>query len=408
MKVINWIMNVFHKNFVLFFILIFFIGENLALKTSEHFTHLAEAFLKGKLYFLSIPSNTWEDTALFNSRHFWPLGPLPAVVLMPFVFVAQRLGFLFSQAYLNIIFVLLTTYLVFRLAIHYQFTKAESWWWVLAFGISSPFLAIALIPYSSYFSQSLTTLLLFVFLWEFVNKKRFLILGLLSGALLATRLTAGISVLSFSLIFLLLGKIPWTKKLSELSRYSAPVFVTVVLLMLYNFFRFHNVWETGYNLQLLGNDLFQTRNYGIFGLIHFPGNLYYAFLATPWPVFKDNLSHVLKFPYIIPDRWGMSLFITSPYLIYLFTFKYKDSLSTILLVSSLISALVIFSYYGIGVLQYGYRYALDFLPLIFVLLLKNYKEKYGRLSETFKILIGISAMVNLYLIFVFFSLYLPW
>ena len=66
----------------------------------------------------------------------------------------------------------------------------------------------------------------------------------------------------------------------------------------------------------------KAREYGLFNLKHIPGNLYHFFLATPLPVFADSLSHVLKFPYLKADPWGMGIFITSPIFIYLFPLSY--------------------------------------------------------------------------------------
>ncbi len=61
-------------------------------------------------------------------------------------------------------------------------------------------------------------------------------------------------------------------------------------------------------------------------------------------------------------------------------------------------ALPIFLYYGIGVWQFGYRYALDFMPLVFFLLMGAYHAQRGALSRGMKLAICCSVLADAYLI----------
>jgi hypothetical protein len=68
-----------------------------------------------------------------------------------------------------------------------------------------------------------------------------------------------------------------------------------------------------------------------------------------------------------------------------------------LLITIVIVALPIFLYYGIGVSQFGYRYSLDYLPYLFLLLIKNYKEQKEQLSPGFKaVIIGSTLLIFIY------------
>jgi hypothetical protein len=179
-----------------------------------------------------------------------------------------------------------------------------------------------------------------------------------------------------------------------------PVFFMAILLGIYNYIRFGNLLEFGYsNQDLVIESLRTARNYGLFSIIHIPGNVYYSLLAMPLPVFRYNMSHVLKFPFIARDAWGMSIFITSPYFFYLFFLKHKDILSKILIFVILVSVVPIYMYYGIGYVQFGYRYLLDLMPFIFLLLMKNYYLKFNNVSFGLKFLILFSAFFNVYLFF---------
>ena len=64
----------------------------------------------------------------------------------------------------------------------------------------------------------------------------------------------------------------------------------------------------------------------------------------------------------------------------------------------IVIALPVFLYYGIGVFQFGYRYSLDFLPYLFLILIKNYKEQKGNLNYGLKAVIIATTLFNLYLL----------
>ena len=63
--------------------------------------------------------------------------------------------------------------------------------------------------------------------------------------------------------------------------------------------------------------------------------------------------------------------------------------------TSLIMLFVILGYYGIGVRQYGYRYAVDFYPFLFLMLADTCKE---RLTLPMQAIIIGSFLLNSYLI----------
>jgi len=109
------------------------------------------------------------------------------------------------------------------------------------------------------------------------------------------------------------------------------------------------------------------------------------------------VSIVLAFPYVVANPWGMSVWITSPLFLFLLGLRHRDDTSLLLLLTSFVIAVPILLYYGIGFRQFGYRYSLDFLPFLYYLLLRNYRQQRGDLTTGFKALILLSAMWNLYL-----------
>jgi len=125
--------------------------------------------------------------------------------------------------------------------------------------------------------------------------------------------------------------------------------------------------------------------------------VYTLLLAGPVPVMRDDSAFVLVFPFVAANPWGMSLFITAPCFMWLAGLRYRDGTSRLILLTILLTALPILFYYGIGYRQFGYRYSLDFLPLLFYLLLRNYRMERGGLTTGFKALVVASAVLNLHL-----------
>lgn len=376
--------------FLLFILLVFF--TNLLMTWGEQqFSYLAQSFLNGKLYFLEKPLR-WDDAVSYNGYYYWSLGPFPAVLLIPFVWLSSLLGIFFNQGFLQFFLVVGVIYLCYIIALRKGFSKEDSWLWAFAFCFASVFIGVALTPFSWQFAQVITVFLLFIAIYEYSNKKRYWLLGSYMALVFLTRTTAAIAIIFFVLEIILRSR----QRMRDLAHLLLPLVITVSLLAWYNYARFGSVTEQGYSRQILIEPLVTAREYGLFNPIHIPGNLYYFFLSTPLPVFRDGVSHVLKFPFIANNPWGMSIFITSPFLFLLFFQKYKGIESKMIWLTVGIVALVVFSYYGIGYMQFGYRYSLDFLPWLFFLLIKNWGSK-KKLSPWFKGLIIISAATNLYL-----------
>ncbi|OGM26871.1 hypothetical protein A3D00_03215 [Candidatus Woesebacteria bacterium RIFCSPHIGHO2_02_FULL_38_9] len=382
----------------LFFFLVIFVSNFLLPVGEQHNSLLARSFLDGKLFFINEPLHKWIDTAFFGNHHYWPLGPFPTVILMLPVFLFSFFGKFFYQGYLQFFIVLAVFILVYKISQKLKYSNSDSFFLTFGFSFSSAFLGVSILSWSWWFTQVVTTLLLFLAIHEYLNKKRYLLIGTIFGFIAATRLSALPPVAFFFLEILLGSKKLFTSKLKSFFFLFIPILISLMLLAGYNYQRFGNIFEQGYNYQiLLTESLSKAREYGIFSLAHLPTNLYYFLLSVPLPIFRDGVSHVLKFPFVMADPWGMSIFITSPYFIYLFFLKYKDKISKLFLVSIFLTALPILLYYGVGFRQFGYRYSLDFLPFLFWLLIRNYNSKYKKLSNKFKILVLISAFTNLYL-----------
>jgi hypothetical protein len=386
----------------LFFFII--INFNVHKYHEQQFGQLADSFLQGKL-FLVEPSQHWPnpeeptDLVPWQNHYYWPEGPFPAIILMPFIFLLKLTNYQFYQGYLQIFFIGFIFWLCFKQNKKIGYSNIDSSFLATAFCFASMFLGVAAISSSYHFAQVITVLLLLLIINEYLFNKRYWFIGIIFGFIALTRTTACVGALFFVLEILSSSDSKDSKnKIKNLFQLIFPIVAIFSPMLYYNGMRFGNIFEQGYALAPLIPSLSKARAYGLFSLVHVPGNLYYALLASPLPVLKDGTSQVLKFPFITANQWGMSIFITSPYLIYLFFLKHKDKISILLLITTAAIAMPIFCYYGIGYRQFGYRYALDFMPFLFLLFTKNYFAEKQVLSVNLKAIIILSSFLNLYLL----------
>lgn len=393
--------NIFFMCF--FILLIFLFVLILSNSGSNQFTELANSFINGKLYFLddSVYNCYTSDNVLFNGHFYWPLGPFPAIILMPIMLLFSFLGLpiFFVQGCANFILIVLISLLIFKIAQKIGYNHDNSYYWIMAFIFASAFIGVAFIPFSWFFAHTVTVFLLFLSIFEYLNKKRPYLLGLLMGFILLTRVTAFFAILFFISDILFLDKDTNIKqKAKKILEISIFPFLCLLILFLYNYLRFGNIFDQGYIGQILTAGFMSDKvTYGLFNLKYLPRGIYYFLINIPNSVFNSE-THLLVFPFIKPDPWGMSIFFTSPYLLYLFFLKNNDKKSWFLLLNSLLMFFIIASSFFIGYIQFGSRYSLDFFPLLFFALMLIYFKKNNGLKRNFKIIIILSALINLYLI----------
>jgi hypothetical protein len=282
----------------------------------QHFAWLADSFLHGHTYFIHAFGNlpmAIGDLAAFNGKYYWPLGPFPAAVMMPFTALGNLFGGMIRQNIVQALLLIAVMWATFSSAKRIGYRVFDAWMLAYAFTIGSGFLFIIAVPDAWQFAQAVAVLLTLLALHEYFYKKRYLVIGILLACVLMTRVTGAFGILFFALEIAGNGE-AFRKKLRSAILIVAPLLAATLILAFYNYARFGNFLQEGYSLQILTTPaLARAREYGLFGLIHLPGNLFYAFLYGPLPYFKDSVSHVLSFPFIYPDLWGMGIFFSTPY-----------------------------------------------------------------------------------------------
>lgn len=385
-----------------FFLFAFY--SNFSILGEQQFTYLSMSFLKGKLYFLQ-NSKFLGDAAFYKEYFYWHEGPFPSFFLAPFVFFFGLFKIFFLQGYLQFFISLSIFYLCFKIAKKTGFKKIDCLFLAFAFCFASVYQLVFLIPWSWYFAQAIVVFFLFFAIFEFLNKKRYWIIGILFSLILMTRASAGLGILFFIAEIFFNNKYSTEQKIKNLGMTILPsLLLTAPILSFYNYFRFDNFFENGYMLSnnvLLNNvQRFELLNFGLFKLQNIPTNFYYYFLKTLDPVLVEFKSmwgntHFLKPPFVTVNYPGTSFFVVSPIFIYIFRTKLKEKIVKFSIVSIIPILFTLLIYFGSGWRQVGPRYFLDFQPFLFLILLYSFKN--FKLTLFSKLIILISSFFNFYL-----------
>ncbi len=381
----------FRQNFrilLFLFVLIFALYSSFLIFTAsqhnkafdKHFTLLASQFLTRHVALNPYQELPQGDVANYNNNFYLYFGPFPSIVLMPFVFI---FGNEFPQVFLGFSAMVISFVAVYFLTKSFKFRTVDALWLAFFFVFSTVLFASSIIDISAYQAEAFSVPLVLIALQEYFSKKRPLIIGIFLGLALLTRAVLVLGVVFFILEF-------FQKRLSkkQLLILFLPVIVACLLFGVYNQRRFHAFLETGYqyNITLKTFPLSQNLQYGYMSPVHIPANLYSLLFMPPQPLLKDQNGFVLNFPYFKVSPWGVAIWYTSPLFLVLL-YKFRKSIYTLSTIITIIClAIPLLLYYSIGYSQYGYRYALDFLPFLFLLLLPSFSGKLTKKDITLIIL----------------------
>src|SRR5262249_27362779 len=271
----------------------------------QQYTLLAESFLAGRLD-LAEPLDPTDEPARHGGRSYLPLGPAPALVLVPFVALARAGGVFFLQGYLNLPLVVAVLALAAALARRAGWAPPEAFVLGFALVFASCFVGVAAIPISNYFAHALVVALVLGALLEQLGRRRGWVVGCLLAVAFASRLSAGIGALFFALDAALDASQPSRRRVAYLVGLAAPLAAAALLLLVYDAVRFGDPFETGYAFQaVLDPEQERARSLGLAHWRHVPGNLYYLLLALPQPVFAEGTRSVMQPPFLPPAYSGL-------------------------------------------------------------------------------------------------------
>jgi hypothetical protein len=278
---------------------------------------------------------------------------MPAIVATPFVAV---FGNKFHQEYLAQL--LGAGIVVLTMAISWQVKKDKKLliWSGLLTGLGTIIWFLSSVGSSWYIGQVTAALFLTFSILEAITKKRPFVIGVLLGAAYLARLQ---TILAFPLFLYLLKDEKW---LYKNIKFGLGILPFILFNFYYNFTRFGVIWDKGYYLipGVLNESWYQK---GLFNFSYIPNHLKVIF--TSLPKFSKT------FPHISPSWSGLAIWITTPAFIYAFFSRLKERVVQFSWLSILLIALIIFSHGTTGFAQFGYRFAVDFYPILIFLTIKG-------------------------------------
>lgn len=355
----------------------------------RYFTYLANAFLHGAFSVNDLPASYFDRLTIGNATYL-SLAPMPGILMVPLVSVFGTafddvvLAYLFTVV--NIVLVLL---LLKRIAIARELRKPL----LVLFFCGTIYLSVLANGRSWLLAHIIAITFLLFAINEVLAERHIPLIGLWLGLAFLTRSMTILTLPFFVWLLAPPGK-AWLHRIAPVGlKLFAGLAIPAAFFLYYNYTRFGNPFETGYGLAQTGNsDLVAALKLGLFSAAHVPKNLYAFLLAVPQP-YPSFSAPVLQFPYIYPSPWGLSIFLTTPAFIYAFAANRRERLVR---AAWLAVGLVLFPllfYYGNGWVQFGFRYALDFYPFLFILTVLGMAQHFDRRA---RLLILISVLINIW------------
>jgi hypothetical protein len=219
-----------------------------------------------------------------------------------------------------------------------------------------------------------------LYAWASIEAKSPIVAGLCFGLAVGTRTPMILMAPLFLLEAWRMGRAGLVRRVLL---FAAPAAAIGVALAAYNYARFHSITEFGHSYLWVRQQA-QIERYGLFSLHYLGRNLAVALTLLP------DLS--LRKPFVSISGHGLAIWFTSPLLLALLWPRVKNRLHTALWAT--VAGVAAFSllYQNSGWLQFGYRFSLDYMVFL-VLLLAVGGRPFGKISKG---LIVLGVVINLF------------
>jgi hypothetical protein len=339
----------------------------------DYFVRLADAFLHGRLTLLEAPS--WLNELIPAGPGQWYVAypPLPAVLLVPIVAIfgtdihEQVVSSVIGGAAVGLAWLLFG---VFALTTRARLALTA------AFGLGTVLWYVAEVGSVWYFAHVVAVFFVLAALNLAFRGRAPLLVGLCLGFAATSRLPVVLAAPVFAALLLRLGWPPRLPPLAVVVRRLTPFAIGLAIPIagyaLYNVARWGTVLDVGY-VRIPGvlEDQFYV-DHGILSVWYVPRNLFAIFFRS-W-------NYVDAPPYLQPSWWGLSLFLTTPLYLWLFRARLRDPRVLYALGGTALVAIPIVTHGNVGISQFGYRFSLDFQPLLFIVLATVFERGMSRLA----------------------------
>lgn len=366
---------------------------------SKAYWHLlAESMLDGKLY-LPDPAET-HDLTLYNGLWYVPNPPLPAIVLIPVVWLlgsADAINMSVFSAVLGginagLVFLFLrraSAQGLFRISLNGVI------WLTIAFIFGSDHFWLATTGQMWFISQLLTVTFTVLAVLCVIENKSPWIAGAMLGLGVLSRPNICTVYLCMVGIYLWqesdFPKIEWKRAIDWCLQSGIPVCIAVFFLLFYNKVRFDDWMDFGY-VTINGADwiLDSVTKYGMFHPHFLKINTNVMLLGVP------RLDFSGKRFFFDPYVSGYSIFLMSPTLFYAFRNLKKNWWIIGSWASVLVTLGLLLMYHNTGAEQVGYRYILDAAAPLLLLVGNGIKGKPSWVFKSLTVFSIVLAFLSIY------------
>lgn len=371
---------------VTLFIYIFFAGRfnfNFRANQFNYFSHQAFSFLNFKLSLISTSQTA--DLSTYKGKKYLYWGPTPTLLIIPFVFLfgvnipdtlytailgafSPLLIYLILLQLRKLNFIKIDDLRIFLISIFFGFGTTHFYQsilggvWQTSQVISNLYILIALLIFYRYFTTKKYSYLL--------------ISSFFCSLAIWGRQTYIFYIPLFIAQLYLFTKKDFQVFKKNIFYFFIPLFFLIITSLTFNFLRFDSFLENGYQYQESRPHFKEDfiKYGGTVNVSYISRNFYYMFFHLP--TIKSN------FPYFKFDEMGNSVLVTSPFLllvIFALRKKYISNTKGKYFVLPLVGCaflifLSLWMFWGTGWIQFGYRYLLDAMPILAILISMTIKK----------------------------------
>jgi hypothetical protein len=353
--------------------------------SDAHYVYLADSFLHGQLSVVGNRPPGTNDWSRYDGRWYVSFPPFPALVIAPAVWLAgvhvwDRLYWAVFAAFAPALL-----YLLLRRAREHgesRRTRAEDLALTALFAVGSVYYFCAVQGTVWFSAQVVASSLLALYLLAAYDARHPWLAGLCLGLLFMTRPTT----MFFGVFFLVeafkrarvdeafvaddacsplsnawrwLRGCDWIMVLKRGAMFAVPLLAIGGIAMWMNAARFDDPFEFGHRyLEIRWRG--RIDHWGLFNYHYVGRNLGVMLASLPW------LSAAT--PFVKVSRHGLALWVTTPCLLWLLWPKRPSATLVGLYASAVLVAVLDLMYQNSGWIQFGYRFSLDYMVALVLLL----------------------------------------
>lgn len=353
----------------------------------DQYARFAEALLHGSLSLPERPPHL--EMAEYEGRAYFTNPPTPAILLAPFLWIAEReplrawlvaknggwnLPYGWFQTGLSLFAGALATAFA-RIALgRVPVSRKAANWGAILFAFGTIHWYHATIGSVWYLAQIIHGLFMWMLVAEWFGKARPAIMGTCLAFAFWCRME---TLIAMPFVLLALPERwlhPRTDEIIPRPRiawfvaFALPIVSVVALNSAYNYVRFGVFGNAAYDVLInkgQGDPLFPK---GLMDASYWPGHVYVLFKAKP--LFYDN------YPWVLSGVGGLSVWFTTPTFLYALKAPW-DRWTLACWAGILAFVCILFQFGGTGMTQLGYRFALDFYAPLIILTMRGMDQRLG-------------------------------